>query len=227
MSFLSGGPETGPRTRTASEAPSPTEQPVALRPQEAARAQRSGRGPSSEGRCGRGSAPAPSSHGRFGAAVRLGKARHLPSAGRSGLRHPLGVDWAWLPLPGYRRPGTGRAALRSRGGLVGRGEASAFPSAARRRRAAQPGDRCRGWGNRATQAVLETPGLVRGPSGLRTAVEDGEGGCGARGVPVLGGPGAVGGSHSWDNGDAERIPVLGTPRVLMLVVCETSQDGRS
>lgn len=52
-----------------------------------------------------------------------------------------GIHWE-LIQHGYRCLGTGdevRAGPRRRGGLGGRGEASAFPGAARRPRAAEPG----------------------------------------------------------------------------------------
>lgn len=81
-----------------------------------------------------------SGHGGAGGAVLLGSSRHLLPAGCIGLRDSLGADPARLPLPRRRRAGTGRAAPPL--GPARPRRSSAFPSAAHRRRAAQPGSRC-------------------------------------------------------------------------------------
>lgn len=99
-----GGLETDPRTRRASAAPSTTAQAAAPWPQAAARAQHSGRGPSSEGRCGPGSGSAPAAAAMAGLEPLYAWARPAISRPQDAL--VCGIHWE-LIRHGYRCLGAG------------------------------------------------------------------------------------------------------------------------
>lgn len=102
--------------------------------------------------------PGPARPRLLGAAAAMAGLEPLYAWARAAISRPqdaliCGVHWE-LVRHGYRclgagdqvRAGPGPAGLRRRGGRVGRGQAPAFPSAARRRRSAEPEARCRGVG---------------------------------------------------------------------------------